>query len=134
MSLQLPDNDSAPYFIFGKDTAGLIGAQLAPGATIKVTSSDPNTVILTQDATASGAPAGLVDPATGKPIPVGTPALASGQCSSAQPPANPNNPISVSWAVTNADGSAGPTDTDTVEVVPGLAASIGDVFGTPVAL
>jgi hypothetical protein len=131
MALQLPDNDQAPFYILGKDAKGLLGAPLAAGASCAVTSADPNTVVVAQDASPAVTPAGLVD-ANGNPVPAGLQCVASGLVSTPAAIAAPNTAITLTAAVTNADASAGPTISDTVTVIPGLAASIGDVFGPAV--
>ena len=127
MPLTLPDNQSDTYSIIGKDAQGLLGVTLAPGQTVTVVSSDPATVVLTPDATPLPVPAGETAPA-------GTPTIASGVVASATPPAQPNVTISVTATVLNADGSTAATATDTVTIVPGALASIGELFGVAVPL
>lgn len=123
MPLQLPDNDSAPFYIIGTDAKGVRGAQLASGATIGVTSADPNTAALTLDPTP-------------QPAPDGTATIASGTVNSPATVAQPNVPINLVAQVTNADGTPGDSATDTVTVTPGSEAAIGEVFGaaTPVSV
>lgn len=124
MPLTLPDNDTAPYYIFGVDAKGVAGAALPAGASIAPpVSADPNTVILTPDATPQVAPNGVQS-------------LASGTVSSPATVAQPNVAINITAQVTNADGSAGASLTDTVTIAPGTEATLGDLFGTatPVAV
>lgn len=117
MPLTLPDDESAPYYIFGVDAKGVKGASLPAGASIaSPVSADPNTVILTPDTTP-------------QPAPDGTPTLASGTVSSPATVAQPNVAINITAQVTNADGSAGASLTDTVTIVPGADATLGDLFG-----
>jgi len=120
MPLNLPDDDSAPYYILGIDAKGVKGAQLAAGASLAVTSADPNTVVVTPDASPA------VEPTSGLQ------SLASGTVSSPASPAAPNTAIAINAAVTNADGTAGISVSDTVTVTPGAAAALGEVFGAAV--
>lgn len=123
MALQLPDNDSAPFFIIGTDAKGAKGASLPDGAKIDVTSADPNTVAVELDATPG------LDPD-------GNQSIASGKLTSPATVAQPNVPISLNAQVTLSDGSAGDSATDTVTVKPGTEVALGEVFGaaTPVAV
>ena len=128
MPLQLPDTQSDTYSIIGTDALGVLGASLGAGQTVTVVSSDPATVLLTPDASPLPVPAGETAPA-------GTPTIASGVVASAQPPVQPNVPISVTATVLNADGTTAATVTDTVTIIPGALASVGELFGptTPLA-
>ena len=119
MPLQLPDNDSAPFFIIGTDAKGVKGASLPAGASLAVTSADPATVAVTMDPTP-------------QPAPDGTPSLASGTVTSPATVAQPNVPINLAAQVTLADGTAGDSATDTVTVNPGTEDAIGEVFGAAV--
>ena len=125
--LSLPDSMQDTYSIVGKDAAGLLGAQLAPGQTIEVVSADPATVLVVPDPTPQPVPAG-------ESVPAGTATVASGTVKSAAPPAQPNVPVSVTATVKNADGSVAETISDTVTITPGVATSVGELFGaaTPV--
>ena len=125
--LKLPDDESSQFFIFGRDAKGAIGATLATGATIAVTSADPATVDVELDATPEPAPAGLLDNSQ-QPVPVGTPSIASGTVTSTASPANPNTPVLITAQITNADQTPGASASDTCTVVPGLENSIGMLF------
>lgn len=137
MPLQIADN-AAPedFFIFARDDEEVKGALLAPGQTLKVTSADENTVALAVDASTRNR-RGF----TGFPAPDGTVCIASGKVNIPNPPAVPNVPINCTAAVFNADGTPGTDDkgnaipplVDTVEVIPGLAGTLGDLFATPIA-
>jgi len=113
--LSLPLNTkNEKYFIIGTDASGEAGAQLAAGQTIAVASSDTTIVSFTPDAPAV-------------PDAEGVPSVASG----AVTPVAVGGPVTVTATVTNADGSAGETLTDTITVtaaVPGIATSIGVLF------
>ena len=133
MPLNLPDDDEAPYFIVGQNAKKAWGASLGSGQTITVVSADPATVGVTPDATPQPTPSELKMP-DGTTIPAGTPTVASGMVSSAAVPASPNQAITITATVNNADGSAAESISDTVSVVPGAAVAIGELFGavTPV--
>jgi hypothetical protein len=129
MPLNLPDNKSVQYFISAIDDHGLDGASLLSGQTVAVASADPATVVLTPDATPKNAPDG-------------TPSIASGVASSANPVGSPNKPIALTSHISNADGSPGTTDgtstgtlipdaTDTITIVPGSVKTEGILFGVP---
>jgi hypothetical protein len=115
MALTLPLNTkNEKYFIIGTDASGESGALLAAGQTIAVVSSDTTIVSFTPDAPAV-------------PDAEGVPSVASG----AVTPVAVGGPVTVTATVTNADGSAGETLTDTITVtaaVPGVAVSIGALF------
>jgi len=122
MPLSMPANiKDEKYYIIGADASGQTGAQLAKGQTVAVVSSDPNTVVLTPDATPAVDNEGVQSVASGS-VGVGpTPAL--------------NTAVTVTATVTNADGTAAETISDTVTVtptVPGVATSIGELFEEPV--
>lgn len=116
MPLTLPDNDSALFSVIGTDSKGVKGASLPTGAKLVVTSSDPNTVVVNQDATA-------------QPAADGTPTVGSGNVQSAATPAAPNTPITITAQVVLADGSNGDSITDTVTVAPGTETAVGILFG-----
>lgn len=120
MPLKLPSNLSVDYFIDAIDSHGLKGAELPPGLTVSVTSADPNTVVLTADATPRTAPDGSLS-------------IASGKAAAAATVAQPLTPILITSHIANADGSPSgvPDATDTIEVDPGLAVAEGILFGTP---
>ena len=125
MPLSLPDTMQDTYVIVGKDAMGVLGAQLAAGQTLSVVSSDPATVLVTPDASPA--------PTSGDPgVPDGTPTVGSGSVKSANPPAQPNVAITVTATVTNADGSVAETVSDTVTITPGVATSVGELFGAAV--
>lgn len=117
MALTLPLNTkNEKYFIIGSDdsTPPIKGAQLAPGQTIAVTSSDETIVALTADATPGTDAAGDLSVASGavQPVAVG-------------------GPVTVTATVTNADGTQAEQITDTITVtkaVAGVATSIGELF------
>ena len=128
MPLILPVGDTDNFYIFG--TAPFLGALLGPGQTASVVSADPNTVILTPDATPF--PVRAADASAS--VPSGTPTILSGVVSTPATPAQPNVAINCTLTVLNADGSTAETLTDTVTVSPEAATAIGDLFGvaTPV--
>lgn len=109
-NLQLQDNQKVPYQLVAVDTDGN-PAQLAAGATIAVSSSDPASSSVVPDPTpvAGSVASGFV---------VGGTKLGT---------------VQISAAVTNGDGSAGPTGAVSIDVVSGPAASISFSLGTPVA-
>jgi hypothetical protein len=109
-NLQLQDQQKIPYSLTGVDKDGL-PAQLAAGATVAVSSSDPTLATVVADAT----------PAAGS--------IASGFIV-AQPKLGT---VQINAAVTNADGSAGITGAVSIDIVSGPAASIAFGLGTPVA-
>jgi len=107
--------------VVGVDAQGVLGAQLAPGASILITvANGANGVAATFVADASPAPVSFVD-ANGKQQ-NSVPSLVSGVLTAAQP-IDPNDPFVVSYAITNADGSAGDTGSGTATIVPGVEAS-----------
>ena len=117
MPLSLPLNMiGEKYFVIGSDNSvpPIAGAQLGPGQTISVVSSDPTIVGLVPDPTALPDNEGVASVASGGVAPVAV-----------------GGPVNCTWTVTNADGSVAETDTDTVTVtaaVPGVATSIGVLF------
>ncbi len=125
MPLNLPDNKSVDVFISAVDDHGLDGASLAPGQTVAVTSADPASVVYVADATPRNAPDG-------------TPSIASGKASAANPVAS-RSPITITSHISNADGTPGtdptgaviPDATDTIAVTAGLAKTEGILFGVP---
>jgi len=128
MAVRLPDNDKVDYFISAVDDHGLDGASLRTGQTVQVSSADPKTVVLVPDTTPRNAPDG-------------SPSIASGVCSVANPVGAPNVPIVITSHISEADGTPGkdgqgnviPDATDTITVVPGLVAKTGVLFDVPVA-
>lgn len=107
----LQDHQKVPYQIVGVDAAGLPGASLPAGASVAVSSSDPTLATVVPDAT----------PAPGT--------LASGFVV-AQPKLGT---VQLNVAVTNADGSAGPTGQQSIQIVAGAEATIQVNLGTPVS-
>ena len=121
MALSAPLNTTGEkYYIYGVDANGLKGAQLASGQTISVVSADTTVVSFTPDATPQPDPTqGIATVASGAVnfIAVG-------------------GPVTVTATVSNADGSAAETLSDTVTVtaaVPGVATSLGVLFEGPVS-
>ena len=125
MPLTLPLGDSDEFYIYG--TAPTLGALLGPGQTISVVSADPNTVVLTPDATPK--PVAAADATAA--VPAGTPTILSGVVSASVSPAQPNVAIICTATVLNSDGSTAETLTDTVTVSPQAASAIGVLFGAP---
>lgn len=109
-NLQLQDVQKVPYLLTAVDADGN-PAQLASGASVAVSSSDPASALVVPDATPA---AGTV--ASG--FVVGGAKLGT---------------VQINAAVTNGDGSAGPTGAVSIDVVSGPAASIAMSLGTPVA-
>jgi hypothetical protein len=124
MPLTLPLGDQDTYSIVG--TAPFLGALLAVGQTLSVTSADPATVGVSPDATAQPTPAGV----TGAPA--GTPTIGSGTVTAATAPAQPNVAIAITATVSNLDGTPAETIFDTVTVSPQAATAIGELFGVAV--
>jgi hypothetical protein len=131
--LQLPSGGSDRFFILGKDANGNVGAQLAQGASIAVTSADPATVTVALDPTPQPTDQAGTLP-DGTAVPAGTPTVASGTVAAVNPPAQPGASINITAQVTNADGTPGASQVGTVAVVAGIATSIGELFDTPVAV
>jgi hypothetical protein len=111
----LTDSQKVPYQIIGDDAAGFPGAALPAGATIAVTSSDPTIAVVVPDAA----------PAPGT--------VASGFIAAAVPAKVSVAPIQINAAVTNADGTPGPTGSLAVSVVAGALATIVMSLGAAVA-
>jgi len=115
MPLTLPQNLTDDFFVVGDEP-------LAAGQTLSVVSADPATVVITSDTTVRPDPTAPPDESF---------TLGSGKVAAAATPAQIGVPISITASVKNADGSAGPTMSDTVTIVaPGLT-KIGVLFGTP---
>jgi hypothetical protein len=115
MPLSLPANLTDDYFV-------VADAALATGQTCKVISADPATVVITEDSVVRPDPS----------APAGESfTIASGKVSAAAAPAQPATAISCSASVTNADGSAGPSQSDTVTIIAAGLTKIGFLFGTP---
>lgn len=126
MPLILPIGDTSQEYIFG--TAPFLGALLGSGQTIAVVSADPNSVILTPDATAK--PVAQADATSA--VPAGTPTIMSLVVSGPASPAQPNVAISCTATVLNADGTTAETLVDTVTMSSTAATAIGDLFGAAV--
>ena len=128
MPLTMGDNQSVDYFISATDDLGMKTTRLGAGQTVAVTSSDTTTVSITPDTTVRNAPDG-------------SPSVASGKAASVVSSAGGtlNTPVTISAAVSNADGTPGTDDkgvaiapaTDTITVQAGLAHAIGELFGVP---
>jgi|ERR1017187_3855627 hypothetical protein len=121
MALTAPLNtQSEKFYIIGTDASGTPGAQLGSGQTIVVTSADTSIVSFTRDPTALAYNEGVASVASGSVnfLKVG-------------------GPVTVSAAVTNADGTPAETISDTVTVTPataGVAVSMGILFETLLAV
>ena len=108
-NFQLQDVQRVPYQLTAVDADGN-PAQLAPGGTITVSSSDPASATVLPDATpASGTVASGVIAGGAK---LGT--------------------VQINAAVTNADGTPGPTGAVSIDIVSGPAAQISFGLGVPV--
>lgn len=120
MPLKLSSDQTDDFFVVAEDAHGIEGANVPAGSVVTVTSADPNSVVITQDATPRNAPDGSVSIASGKVAPAAT-------------VAQPNVAINVTSHIANADGSASsiPDAVDTVTIVPGVAVKEGVLFGTP---
>jgi hypothetical protein len=137
MSLKMPVGKNDDFFIVGFGDDGKPGIGLQAGQTCTVSSADPNTVVIAQDATPRPTTADFVA-ANGTPVPAGTATIASGKVSDGPSPVL-KTPVVVTSHLANADGSAVLDDTnqpvadvtDTVEVDPNLLKSEGILFGTP---
>lgn len=109
-NFQLQDVQKVAYSLAAVDADGL-PATLPSGASVAVSSSDPTIATVVPDATpAAGSIASGFVVAQAK---LGT--------------------VQINAAVTNADGSAGPTGAVSIDVVSGPAASISFSLGTPVS-
>jgi hypothetical protein len=109
-NFQLQDVQKVPYTLTAVDADGN-PAQLAAGASVAVSSSDPTIAEVVPDAV----------PAVGS--------IASGFVVGKAKLGT----VQVNAAVTNADGSAGPTGAVSIDVVAGPAATISMGLGTPEA-
>ncbi len=109
-NFQLQDSQKVPYQLTAVDADGL-PASLPAGASVAVSTADPTLATVVPDAT----------PVAGS--------IASGFIV-AQPKIGT---VQINAAVTNADGSAGPTGAVAVDIVSGPAASIAFNLGAPVA-
>ena len=113
---------------------------LQKGQTSTITSADPATWVIAQDAVGSERP---TDKAYTLPdgtlIPAGTATIASAKIKAAASPAQPNVPINITNHLANADGTpvlddtgaAIADDVDTATLVPNLVKKVGMLFGTP---
>jgi hypothetical protein len=136
--LKIGLKQSDDFFVVGFDDANNPGVALLAGQVVTVTSADPSTVVIAQDASPRPTTADFTA-GNGVVVPAGTVTQASGKVSAAQPPAQENVPVTVTSHIANADGSAVVDDTgapiadisDTVEVIPALLKSEGILFGTP---
>jgi hypothetical protein len=108
-NLQLQDVQKVPYQLTAVDKDGN-PAGLEAGASIAVNSSDPAMATVVPDAT----------PAPGT--------VASGFIVGGAKLGT----VQINAAVTNPDGSAGPTGAVSIDIVAGPAASISMTLGTPV--
>ncbi len=108
-NFQLQDVQRVPYQLTAVDADGN-PAQLAPGSTIVVSSSDPESASVIADPT----------PASGT--------VASGVILGA----SKLGTVQINAVVTNADGSPGPTGAVSIDIVSGPAASISFGLGAPV--
>jgi hypothetical protein len=119
--LQLPLNKTDyKEYIIGTDKDGLDGAQLAPGQTIAVVSSDPT----------------IVDFATPDTPPQADNEGVASVWSAGVVPKAVGGPVTCTATVSNADGTVAETATGQVTVtpaVPGVATAIGEVFEESVA-
>jgi len=137
MPLKLGLKQSDDFFIVGFDDSGAPGALLQTGQTCAVSSGDPNTVAISQDATPRVTTADFTAP-NGVVVPAGTQSIASGKVSAGPTPVE-NTPITITAHNANADGSPVLDDsgdpipdlTDTVTINPSLLKSEGILFGTP---
>jgi len=120
MPLNLSSDMSDDFFVSAQDNHGISGASLPTGAVVTVSSGDPNSVVITQDATPRNAPDGSAS-------------IASGKVAAAPSVAQPGVAITITSHIANADGSASsiPDATDTVTIVAGTAVKEGILFGTP---
>jgi hypothetical protein len=107
--------------VVGIDAAGASGAQLAPGDTIAVSvGNGTNGVAAAFTADASPAAVSYVD--SNGVQRTNVPSLVTGVLLAASP-VDPNDPFTVSYAITKADGSAGNTGQASCQIVPGTEAS-----------
>ena len=108
--------------VVGLDAAGVPGAQLATGATIAITVGNgaSGKVAATFAPDATPQPVSYVDENGNSQTNV--PPLISGKLATATP-VDPNDPFAVSYAITNADGSAGDTGSGQAQIVPGTETS-----------
>lgn len=134
--LKMAHNQTDKVFIVGLDASKVPGVLLLAGQVVTVTPAD-GTVIITPDPSPlpTDADYKLAD---GTPIPKGTPTQFSGTVSF-DTSAVANVPVNVTASIKNTDGSpvndpngvAIPDIVDSVELVPGLLAAEGELFGTP---
>jgi len=139
MPLKMNGSQSDDIFIVGLDDANKPGDQLQPGQTSTITSADPATWVITQDAVPRPTDKDytLDD---GTVVPAGTATLASAKIKAAASPAQVNVPINITNHLANADGTPVLDDTgapiaddvDTATLVPNLVKKVGMLFGTAV--
>ena len=138
MPLKINGSQSDSIFIVGLDDNNVPGDQLQPGQTSTLTSGDPATFVVTQDAAPRPTDKDYTL-ADGTVVPAGTATLASATIKAAASPAQPNVPINITNHLANADGTpvlddtgaAIADDVDTATLVPNLVKKVGMLFGTP---
>ena len=139
MPLKMNGSMSDDIFIVGLDDQNKPGDLLQPGQTSTITSADPATWVVTQDA----APRPTDKDYTlsdGTLVPAGTATLASAKIKAAVNPVQVNVPVNITNHLANADGTpvlddtgaAIADDVDTATLVPNLVKKIGLLFGNPV--
>lgn len=133
MPLNLPDNDSDKVYIVSRDSQGVFAALTANGYTVALTSEDTSTV---EFSVLDTPPQPAPSPVSGAAAGAAVPSDASATVISPASPAQPNVPITVTATFSNPNASAPAIAplTDTVTVVPGLPASEGLLFSSPVAV
>jgi hypothetical protein len=110
---------------------------LQPGQTSTISSADPATWVVTQDATPRPTDKDYTLP-DGTLIPAGTATLASAKIQAA-PGATNTSPVNITNHLANADGTpvlddtgaAIEDDVDTATLAPNLVKKVGMIFGTP---
>lgn len=109
--------------VVGVDKQGVLGAPLAAGAKIAISvgagASGKTAATFTADA--SPRAVNFTD-ANGNPQ-TNVPSLISGILAAQQSPVDPNDPFTVSYAITNPDGTPGDTGSGSAQIVPGTEAS-----------
>lgn len=119
----ISDSQPTAVAVLGIDSVGVLGASLPTGATIAVTTDNAAVASFTADATPQPQP---------QPGGTSVPSLISGDLVPASP-VLANTTANVSFAITNADGSAGATGSASFQLGAGAAVSEQIVFGAPVA-
>lgn len=124
--IQIPDTSTGePVAVVGVDAAGALGAKLKPGSTIAITILDPTVAAFVPDA--SPLPQNVTD-ANGNPLSVAS--MISGKIVPASP-LKVNVVTTATYAITNADGTAGDTGSQDFEYAAGVEASEQFIFQTP---